>query len=82
MSCCANCRWWEPIGNGEITELSEGYCHRYPPNVPCVGKVNDFGIAIYETHRGAILMSYTIMYALEWCGEFHEAAIPRIEEDA
>lgn len=80
MRCC-DCRWWEPIDKGETTELSEGYCHRYPPNVPCVAKVNDIGIAAFETVRGTVLMSYPIVYAPEWCGEFHDADEPGIKEE-
>ena len=81
MSCCANCRWWEPYKKREtVSELDEGECHRYPPNVPCVSRVNDFGIAVYEIDRGSILVTYPVMFALEWCGEFNEMDEPRVKE--
>ena len=67
---CYKCRWWDPFDKGDITELSDGDCRRYPPNVPCVNRVNDLGIAVPETIRGAILMGYPITFAIEWCGEF------------
>lgn len=71
MSCCANCRWWDPRHEYEtITELDEGECHRYPPSIPCIAKVNDLGLATPEVIRGSVFTTYPITYALEWCGEF------------
>lgn len=67
---CCDCRFWETEAGPEFMELDEGECHRYPPNVPCISKVSDFGIAIPEVVRGAVLTTYPITYALEWCGEF------------
>lgn len=70
MSYCCDCRWWENLDSGEVTELSEGCCHRYPPNVPCVARVNDIGVATPEVVKGSVLTNYPINYAFEWCGEF------------
>ena len=70
MMCC-DCRWWDPREEREeYGELNEGECHRYPPIVTCIEKVNDMGIATPEVIRGSVLTTYPITYALEWCGEY------------
>lgn len=67
---CCDCCWWETEAELEFTELDEGECHRYPPNVPCIRKINDFGIATPEVTKGSMITTYPITYAFEWCGEF------------
>lgn len=82
MRCCANCEWWEPREEREaVSELDDGECHRHPPSVPCVNRVNDLGIAVYDTARGSILMTYPVVFAMEWCGEFSDIPIPRVREE-
>ena len=68
---CEKCRWWE-TRDKVVDELSEGECHRFLPIVPCIRKINDFGITTPEVIRGSILTAYPTTYAPEWCGEFTE----------
>ena len=73
LKFCANCRWWD-VSEKEFEKhncLAEGWCHRYPPNVPCVSHINDAGITVLEEpNYGIPLMSHPTTFAEDWCGEF------------
>ena len=70
MMCC-ECRWWRPREELEhYCELDDGECFRFPPFVPCVNKVTDFGVTVPEVIRGTVLTTYPITNAEEFCGEF------------
>lgn len=87
IRCCANCQYWEPYGHSyslDDLSISNGECHRYPPQTPNVFNTNrrgdneepnitDLGIAL--TH-GTPLMAHTFSYAGDWCGEF--SALPEL----
>lgn len=87
LRCCANCEYWELYGHSDDLNdiaISNGECHRYPPQTPNVFNTNrrgdneepnitDLGVAL--TH-GTPLMAHTFSYAGDWCGEF--SALPEL----
>lgn len=80
--CCANCKYWECVSTEkEITELSYGECHRYPPNVVNFAcRIDDCGsFDSVETIRNTPLVSCPYVFASEWCGEFKAMKHPRWE---
>lgn len=56
---CATCQYWEQHDCEEVSELTHGYCHRFPPAIPIVG----------ETIEDAQLVWYPTTFAFDWCGE-------------
>ncbi len=42
-----------------MTELTHGYCHRFPPAIPIVGEIIE----------DAQLVWYPTTFAFDWCGE-------------
>ena len=75
MICC-ECRWWRPREDLDYySETDDGECHRYPPMVPCVSRVTELGIAVLEEIRGAVLTTYPVTYAEEFCGEFEREVV-------
>lgn len=59
VSCCLNCRHWDPYSDNP-DGLADGDCKRYPPSVPIDG----------EMIRGMPFMGYPITYGDELCGEW------------
>lgn len=75
MMCC-KCRWWKPREELDCyCDIDDGECHRYPPMVPCVNRVTELGIAVFEEIRGAVLTTYLTTYATEFCGEFERKVV-------
>lgn len=75
MMCC-ECRWWRPREElDHYCEWDDGECVRFPPFVPCVSKVTDFGIAVPEVAHGTVLTTYPTTGADEFCGEFERKAV-------
>lgn len=70
---CETCQFWDRP-EVPIDESGGRECHRFPPNVPVIEYVNEFGMEVHlrTIGRDSTCMTYPRTYSDEWCGEWRE----------